>query len=182
MLRLVATLVCAVAVPASAVAQSSGGGVHVLVRDPQGRAVPGAEVALTCGTEARRAISSAQGEIVESHLPDGRCSIRVSSESFETATATADAGASAPVLVVLPIRRFSSEVVVTPTHGIEEEAYDLPDAMSVTSRRDIEARPYTLFSQVLREEPGVLLQQTTTELTADVSARWPLGAASTTSR
>ncbi len=162
MLRLVATLVCAVAVPASAVAQSAGGRVHVLVRDPQGRAVPGAEVALTCGTEARRAIASAQGEIVERNLPDGRCSIRVSSESFETATATADAGASAPVLVVLPIRRFSSEVVVTPTHGIEEEAYDLPDAMSVTSRRDIEARPYTLFSQVLREEPGVLLQQTTT--------------------
>lgn len=162
MLRLVATLVCAVAVPASAVAQSAGGVVRVHVRDPQGRAVPGADVELICGTEVRRAIASAQGEIVERNLPDGRCTVRATSESFETATATVDAGPPAPILLVLPIRRFSSEVVVTPAHGIEEEAYHLPDAMSVTSRRDIETRPHTLFAQVLREEPGVLLQQTTT--------------------
>jgi hemoglobin/transferrin/lactoferrin receptor protein len=33
--------------------------------------------------------------------------------------------------------------------------------MSVTSRRDIESRPHQLLAQVLGEEPGVLVQQTT---------------------
>ena len=37
----------------------------------------------------------------------------------------------------------------------------VPEAMSITTRRDIDSRPYTLLPQVLREEPGILLQQTT---------------------
>jgi outer membrane receptor protein involved in Fe transport len=51
--------------------------------------------------------------------------------------------------------------VVTPARGEAESTFSVPEHLSVTSRREIDARPYTLLPQVLREEPGILLQQTT---------------------
>jgi outer membrane receptor protein involved in Fe transport len=72
-----------------------------------------------------------------------------------------DARADRPATIVLQIRRFASEVVVTPSRGRDEKTFNAPESLSVTTRRDIDTRPYTLMPQVLREEPGILLQQTT---------------------
>ena len=50
---------------------------------------------------------------------------------------------------------------MTPSRGRDEKTFSSPESLSVISRRDIDSRPYTLMPQVLREEPGILMQQTT---------------------
>lgn len=142
-------------------AQTNDSTVRGVVRDPQGAVIPHARVDVRCGIERRHVTASATGEFAEHELPPARCRVTASSDSFEPTTVLIDAGSDAPATLVLQIRRLAHEVVVTPTRGIEEFAFSLPEAMSITSPRDIETRPYTLFPQVLREEPGILLQQTT---------------------
>ena len=154
-------LLLAVALTAQASAQSNDLTIRGVVRDPQGDVIPRARVDVRCGVERRHVTASATGEFAEHELPATRCRVTASSDSFEPTTVLIDAGSNVPATLVLQIRRLTHEVVVTPTRGIEEFAFSLPEAMSITSRRDIETRPYTLFPQVLREEPGILLQQTT---------------------
>ena len=145
----------------NATAQPTPGAVRGIVRDAQGGALAGADVDITCGREKRRAKTSPTGEFAEVGLPAIRCAVTARSEAFEPELTFVDARSEETVVLVLQVRRFTSEVVVTPTPGVEERSFDVPEALSVTTRRDIDTRPYTLFPQVLREEPGILLQQTT---------------------
>jgi outer membrane receptor protein involved in Fe transport len=142
--------------------------VRGVVRDPQGAAIPGATVDVGCGQERRRVTTSAAGEFVVDGLPDGRCSITALSEFFEPETLLVDPQGSAAATLILGVRKFASEIVVTPTRGVRESTFSVPEAVSVTSRRDIDGRPYTLLLQVLREEPGVMLQQTTSAQTSPI--------------
>jgi hemoglobin/transferrin/lactoferrin receptor protein len=143
-------------------AQSPVGTVVGTVRDAQGLAIAGADVEITCGNAKRRAKTSASGAFVEEGLPQTRCAVSATSDAFEPETIYVDARRSRPATLVLQVRRFSSEIVVTPTRGMDERSFSVPEALSLTTRRDIDRRPYTLLPQALREEPGVLLQQTTT--------------------
>jgi outer membrane receptor protein involved in Fe transport len=156
------TLGLCTSVPIAALAaQSNTRTIRSVALDPLGSVIAGATVDIRCGAERRRATTSSTGEFAEHELPPVSCSVTVRSESFEPATLTLDSRSIAPARLVLQVRRLAHEVVVTPTRGIEESAFNVPEAMSVTSRQDIDSRPYTLWSQVLREEPGILLQQTT---------------------
>lgn len=142
--------------------QEDTGVLRGLVRDAQGGAITSAAVDIVCGDDRYRATTDAVGSFVRTGLPPSRCRVTASSPLFEPETATVQVtpnGGSASL--VLQVRRFSSEVVVTPARGIEETTFSVPEPMSVTSRRDIDSRPYQLVAQVLREEPGVLVQQTT---------------------
>ena len=142
-------------------AQSPAGAVAGVVRDTQGGAIAGADVDIACGNEKRRAKTSATGSFAEVALPPVRCVVTARSEAFEPETTYVDASVGRRTTVVLQVRRFSSEVVVTPNRGVDARNINVPEALSVTTRRDIDTRPYTLLPQVLREEPGILLQQTT---------------------
>lgn len=142
-------------------AQTSSGAVHGTVRDQQGGAVADATVDIRCGKVRTRVRTTASGAFQAPGLPSARCQVEVRSEGFEPARTVADAATVGDTNVVLRVQSFASRVVVTPARGIEESAFEVPDTTSVTSRGDIDARPYTLFAQVLREEPGILLQQTT---------------------
>ena len=164
----VAVFLFAVAVAAPAHGQENAGTLRGIVRDPQGAAIAGATIDLGCGNQRRRISTSASGEFAEMGLPDGRCSVTAASEFFEQETVLVDSRSGAPATLVLQVRRFSSEVVVTPTRGIEESTFNVPDALSVTSRRDFWTRPYTLLLQVLGEEPGILMQQTTSSQTSPI--------------
>jgi outer membrane receptor protein involved in Fe transport len=137
------------------------GRIGGIVRDVQGGALAGADVDITCGNEKRRVKTSTSGAFAASALPVGRCAVSARSQAFEPETVYVDAGSGALATVVLQVRRFSEEVVVTPSRGVDERSFNVPDAISITTRRDIDSRPYTLLPQVLREEPGILLQQTT---------------------
>ena len=138
------------------------------VRDAQGAALAAATLEIECGQIKRRTVTSAVGDFTQSELPLGRCAVTAMSDSFEPETVYVDSGAGRPLNMVLQVRRFASEVVVTPGRGVDERALLTPEALSVVSRRDIETRPYVLLPQVLREEPGVLLQQTTSGQTSPI--------------
>ncbi|HXH06458.1 MAG TPA: TonB-dependent receptor, partial [Vicinamibacterales bacterium] len=63
--------------------------------------------------------------------------------------------------LVLPIAGLAAEVVVTPARGEREQAFHVPEAISIATREELESRPHHILPQALREEPGVLVQQTT---------------------
>jgi outer membrane receptor protein involved in Fe transport len=136
------------------------------VRDPQGAAIPSASVDIHCGGQSRQTVTSATGEFSEGNLPSGRCRVTVGSESFEPRTVVAETGRS--LTVVLQIRRYAYEVVVTPTRGIESDSFDGADSVTVTHRNDIDSRPHNILTQVIGEEPGVLLQQTSSAQTSPI--------------
>lgn len=75
---------------------------------------------------------------------------------------------AAKVAVTLSVRDFATEVTVTATRGVEEDSHRVPQSTSVVMRADIDGRPYQLLPQVLREEPGILLQQTTSSQTSPI--------------
>jgi hemoglobin/transferrin/lactoferrin receptor protein len=151
---------------ASLVAQGNVGTLRGTVRDPQGALIAGVSVDISCGSQSRHAVTGTTGEFAEANLPRGRCRVTAVSESFEPRTVTGDTDTS--LTLVLQVRRYAYEVVVTPTRGIESDTFDSADAVSVTSRFDIDSRPHNLLTQVLGEEPGVLLQQTTSAQTSPV--------------
>ena len=135
--------------------------IRGVVRDSQGGVIVGATVDIACADQRRQAVTSSVGEFAVSPLPAVRCSVTAGTEVFEPETVYVDARANRPATIVLQIRRFAAEVVVTPSRGRDEKTFNAPETLSVTTRRDIDSRPYTLMPQVLREEPGILLQQTT---------------------
>lgn len=155
---------------AVAAGQAGGatGSVQGVVKDALGATIAGSVVTIVCGSERRQVTTSASGEFAERGLPGTRCAVTAAADAFETRSLSVDAGAGRPVTIVLPIRRYSEEVVVTSSRGAAERAFDAPEATSVTSRQDLDTRPYTLLTQALREETGILLQQTSSAQTSPI--------------
>ena len=158
--QLLLSFVGLAAASAAALHAQDGGTITGTVVDPQGGGIPDAVIELTCSGERSRATASGTGEFSVTAPRDGRCRLTASSDAFEAETIRVTPGGG-PARLVLQIRRFAAEVVVTPTRGVEAATFNTPEAMSVTSRRDIEGRPHAVLMQVLREEVGVLTQQTT---------------------
>jgi hemoglobin/transferrin/lactoferrin receptor protein len=155
---------------AMAAGQAGGatGSVQGVVKDGQGATIPRSAVTIACGGERREAVTSADGEFSERGLAGGRCTVTARADAFETRSVSVDPAAGRPVTIVLPVRRYSEEVVVTGSKVGAERAFDAPEATSVTSRQDLDTRPYTLITQALREEPGILLQQTSSAQTSPI--------------
>jgi outer membrane receptor protein involved in Fe transport len=132
------------------------------VRDPQSAAIRGATIDIQCGSIHRQAITNESGQFAEGGLPFGTCTITAVSPRFQTSSRTLDlTGDSTPITIELQVAPFAADVVVTPNRGVEKPTSNVPDSTSVTTREEIDSRPFTLLAQVLREEPGVLVQQTT---------------------
>lgn len=138
--------------------------VSGIVEDPSGGAIVGASVSVTCGSETGSTTSDTAGGFEVKGLPAGRCAVIGTSELFAPTTVEVDLSRRSSVYVrlVLVIRGFEAEVVVTPARGEQEQSFDVPEAVSVTTREELESRPHQILPQVLREEPGILVQQTTT--------------------
>jgi outer membrane receptor protein involved in Fe transport len=166
-----ATLACVLVVLAGGVAAQAdqgGGSIRGSIHDALGAAIVGANVEIVCGGTRTQVTTSRTGEFAATGLPDGRCRVTGSSELFESESTMVDSRSGAPARLVLAVRRFESEVVVTPARGDVETTFGVPEATSVTSPRDLERRPYALLMQALREEPGVLVQQTTSAQTSPI--------------
>lgn len=166
------TMHVAAALLAAVVAMASGTGpakgtLHGTVRDPQGAAVPGARVDVACDSDRRQSVSGPTGEFSVSGLPQSRCTVTAHSALFEAATVEVDLSqGDAKTTLVLPVLGFATSVIVTATRGVDEQSFRLAEATSATSREQMDARPFSLIPQVLREEPGVLVQQTTSGQTS----------------
>ena len=156
----------------AAVAAGQGGGatgsVQGVVKDAVGATIPRSVVTIVCGGERRQITTTATGEFAARELPGTRCAVTAAADAFETRTLVVDPGNGRPVTIVLPIRRYSEEVVVTSARVGAERAFDAPESTSVTSRQDLDTRSYTLLTQALREETGILLQQTSSAQTSPI--------------
>jgi outer membrane receptor protein involved in Fe transport len=143
--------------------QAATGVIHGVVRDEQGASVPQARIDVVCGSARRHVVASGTGKFLLTGLPAARCSVTAAASQFETARALVgvSAGTTATPALVLRVAGIATHVIVTATRGVEESTFRVPESTSVVSRADMDARPHVLTPEVLREEPGILLQQTT---------------------
>ncbi|MGH9160845.1 MAG: TonB-dependent receptor [Vicinamibacteraceae bacterium] len=147
--------------PASPPAHRSLAGI---VEDPSGGAVFGALVSVTCADVSRSARTDAVGQFSVERLPAVRCSVEATAQLLRPSRVEVDLTnrSSGFVRLVLSLADLTSEVTVTPTRGEQERTFDVPDAVSVATREELDTRPLQILPQALREETGVLVQQTTT--------------------
>ncbi|HJO39015.1 MAG: TonB-dependent receptor [Vicinamibacterales bacterium] len=134
------------------------------IEDLLGGIVPAASVTVICGDRVVRAVADDQGRFEIADLPARSCFVVAERELFTAASADVDLSdrSVTDLLITLSVAGPETEVVVTPARGAAEQAFDVPEAVTVTTREEIESRPNQILPQVLREEPGVLVQQTTT--------------------
>jgi outer membrane receptor protein involved in Fe transport len=133
-----------------------------IVYDQQRATIPRAELRITCGADRRVLTAGEYGRFAATALPGGPCTIVAAAPLFEPETVRLTLSGDADVAIVLRVRAVETEVTVSAHRGVLQEAVEVPRAISTTTRADIESRPYQLLPQVLREEPGILVQQTTT--------------------
>ena len=74
--------------------------------------------------------------------PSAACTVAADSPLFERAEQTIDLSTPqrASLRLILQVQGFESKVVVTPGRGIEERIFNLPEAVSVTTRAELESR------------------------------------------
>lgn len=133
------------------------------VVDPSGGALAGATMVVTCGTERTSGFTDSAGRYRITKLPAARCDVSAALDGFTTGHEIADltTPSSSPIDFRLAVRKFAQQVVVTPTRGMAEETSSVPQAATLVDRSALESRPYTILPQALKEEVGVLAQQTT---------------------
>ena len=133
------------------------------VIDASGGALTGAVVTVSCGDQTGSAVTDSAGRFRLDSLPPLRCQVVASLDGFLAAQQTADLrGSAAPVLELrLAVRPFSSQILVTPARGVEEDTSRVAQGASLLEQADLQRRPYTIVTQALKEEAGVLAQQTT---------------------
>jgi len=158
---LVALALLLAAAPASAQTTGADASLTGSVRDETGAAVAGASIGAICGGVSRETVSGSAGEFSVTGLPGGPCTLTADAPFFESTRVVVDARRAAHTVLRLRVSGFASSVQVTATRRVREERSALPQGTSVTTRADIDARPYQLLPQILREEPGILVQQTT---------------------
>lgn len=132
------------------------------VVDASGGALAGASVVLACGDYRGAAKTDNTGHYRVDQLPASRCRVTVSLDGFVTVQSATLAGGAAAVLDFrLAVRPFSSQIVVTPSRGAGEDTTEVAQGAGIVEQADLQARPYTIVTQALKEEAGVLAQQTT---------------------
>lgn len=158
----------AVTLSAALAAQSSRTAtLRGTVQDERGGAIAQALVDIACGSTRTQTQTDAHGHFTQTGLPAGACAVGAGAELFAPRTVPVDlSSGEGDAKLVLRVSGFNTEVQVTASRGVEEEVAELPQGASVTNRSQIDARPYQLVGQMLREEPGVLVQQTTSAQTS----------------
>ena len=132
------------------------------VEDLAGGAAAGATVTVECGATVAETTADADGAFEVGGLPSRRCLVMARLQPFAPATAVADlTDDSASVHLVLALA-IESQVVVTPSRGQQEDLFRVPEAVSVSARDEIQVRPGRVLPDVLREQTGLLIQQSTT--------------------
>ncbi len=135
------------------------------VLDESGAVIPRATVTLYQGAGTPVATTTADegGNFVLSGLPRGRYEVVARQPGLEIASAAVDTTTADRVDVVLTLRvgTMTSSVTVTASRGLPEDAVSVPNGLSIVGPEQRQLRPALILPQVLREEPGVQVQQTT---------------------
>ena len=152
------------AISLGAASQSADRRLSGTVEDSLGSGVPAAAITVVCGDRTFTASADERGAFVVDGLPAATCLVLAERDLFAPASAPVDLSSdvAASVRLVLHVAGLETEVVVTPARGVAEQSFEVPEAVAVTTREEIDSRPHQILPQALREEPGVLVQQTTT--------------------
>ena len=153
---------------ASQIPASPSDVLNGVVHDSQHRVVADADVEVRCGAVTRQTTTDGRGEFTVAALPEGVCRVSAQTPTLAPTELRVQIPSTAAVAIVIAPRGVASEVVVTATRGTAETIFNTPAAASVVTREDLRARPHRLLMQALREEPGVLVQQTTTAQTSPI--------------
>jgi len=134
------------------------------VLDESGAVVPSASVAVyyPSGALAASVATNAEGEFVVQGLARGRYEVEASQPGMAPTSLAVDATGKEPAPLTLRLRvsAVSSQVTVTATRGLPEDAASVPNGTSVLEPEQIAVRPALILPQALRGEPGVQVQQT----------------------
>ncbi|MFM8532512.1 MAG: TonB-dependent receptor plug domain-containing protein [Acidimicrobiia bacterium] len=131
------------------------------VVDASGGALKGATVSVICTDFRSTVATDATGRFHFDRVPAARCRMTASLDGFVSAEQLVEASASAAAIDFrLDVRPFAQQVAVT-TRGTAEDASRVAQSASRVDRAALESRPFTIVTQSLKEEVGVLAQQTT---------------------
>jgi outer membrane receptor protein involved in Fe transport len=160
---LVRTFGVAAFVTLAAAATANAAVLKGSVQDTSGGAVAEATIMLACPGTARTTTADARGRFELRDLPASRCTVAASREHFSSALVDVDLSSNGEITarLVLPVETLDTSLVVTPAVGGPEHAADVPAGLSVVGGQELRMRPATVLPDVLREEPGIVVQQTT---------------------
>ena len=135
------------------------------VLDESGAVVRGAPVTLyhAGGAALSSATTDDEGRFTFPGIPRGRYEVVARHTGLDSASAPVDATAANPAEVVLTLRvgTMTNSVTVTASRGLPEDAATVPNGVSFIGPDQRQLRPALILPQVLREAPGVQVQQTT---------------------
>ena len=134
-----------------------------VVVDVHDAVVPAASVAVSCGGVRREARTDGSGRFRLTGLPPAACLVWAERGLLASGLrgVNLSAGPVEDLRLTLAVAGVRSEVTVTPARGGLEAVRSVPESVDVVARRDLETRPHQVLPQALQEEPGVLVQQTT---------------------
>ena len=134
------------------------------VEDSLGGGIPGATITVECDDQVLEGMTDEEGQFAMLGLPPLQCLVAVDMEHFARMNVDVDLTENSvfDAKLTLSLAGLEAEVVVTPALGTAEQSFSVPEAVAVTTRAEIKSRPHQILPQVLREETGVLVQQTTT--------------------
>ncbi len=148
----------------SAAATTPAYEIHGQVLDPSGAVIAGAQVtAYRQGqTPAGTAVTSEGGEFLLSELAAGSYEVVVHAPGMAAISAAVSVprAEAKPLRFILQIAPLATLVTVTPGRGEVENAFNLPGQVNVVGGEKLLSRPGVILPQALREEVGVMVQQT----------------------
>ena len=155
-------IVCLAAIPIPALAQQQVGGLRVVVTDPSGSVIPGAEVEFHSAALIRPVFGTSddQGLIINTNLPPGNYSVIVRSPGFQTAVneeVVVQVGRNFSVTMVLEVGRIESTIIVTAGRQAID-AFKSESASILTGERLMNTAGGRDFTDYARFTPSVNIE------------------------
>jgi outer membrane cobalamin receptor len=136
------------------------GPVSGRVVDPDGRAVPGAQVLLLSGPTVRKAVTDARGEFTTAAPDTGRYVVRVAVDGFRAGSLEAEGSVEARDLGVVKLEVSAvSESLVVSAAQVEIPLSQASSAVTVITGAELQARQVTTVTEALRQVPGLTVAQ-----------------------
>ncbi len=166
MLRFLATLVSALALPLLAQSQAlPPGQVSGVVTDSTGAAVVDAEVVFSSGPLSTKKVTDDRGGFLFPAVGVESGAIKVSASGFQTQSVDWNAGSGALQIVLLPASEAEAVTVTANRTGVR--VVDNATSVTILSTRDLASTAAFRIDDILRQVPGFSLFRRTTSRAAN---------------
>ena len=110
------------------------------VVDPSGDRLADVEITLSCGDRVRTTRSNAEGRFTLAEPVASDCVLVAKRPFFATLVTSVDLRDDRNLRLSLEVA-LESEVVVTPSGGVRETEFTVPEAVGLVTREELETRP-----------------------------------------